>query len=142
MEIVLILLISRMFICIFPLLSITIILYVLFGNTSHINDRFCLLGWLQPLGYSPDPLHPYYSLAVARVCIISYTWKIYWFKLTPSILAKELELSCAVFWFILDCILIFPSLNSILHRSFLFFGLCWKTVGYVCLSAIWPLIDI
>ena len=46
-------LIYRMLIYIFLLLSIIIISYDLFDTMCLINGRFYLLGWPQPLGFSP-----------------------------------------------------------------------------------------
>ena len=45
-------LISGMLIYLFPLLSIIIISYDLFGTMCLLNGRFYLLGWPQPLGFS------------------------------------------------------------------------------------------
>ena len=52
------LLISRMLIYIFLLLSICITFYGLFGDTFLINGRFCLLVWLWLLGFTPPLLKP------------------------------------------------------------------------------------
>ena len=79
-------------------------------------------------------LNQYCSSAVTRVCMLLFTWMISRSLLTPSVLARKLKLSCSVFWFILDYILIFPSMNSI--SQFSSFGLCWNSVD---MSAFLPL---
>ena len=61
--------------------------------------------------------------------MLLFTWMISWSLLVPSmLLARELGLSCAPIWFILDYIIIFPSLNSILYSKFSLLDLCWNTV--------------
>ena len=57
-EISLFLLISRMLIYMFILLSITITFYGLFGNTNLVSGRFCHFGWLWALGFSTHSLTP------------------------------------------------------------------------------------
>ena len=70
-------------------------------------------------------LNPYCSFVITRVCVLYFTCIISWFFITPSMLAKELKLSCAHFWFILDYIVIYLSLKSVSHISFL----PWVFVG-------------
>ena len=65
-AIMLFLLMWRMLIYTFLLLSITITFYVLFGNTNLINRRFCPLGWLWPQGFFLT-LNPYCYFAIVRV---------------------------------------------------------------------------
>ena len=56
----------------------------------------------------------------------------HWSSLVPSMLARELVLSCTLFWFVFEYILIFLSWNSSSHSSILF----WPLLQYswhVCL---------
>ena len=72
-EIMLIQLISSILIYTILFFSLTITFYALFGNTNLISGRFCLFGWLQPLGFLTHLLNPYCSFAIKRVlCVIIY----------------------------------------------------------------------
>ena len=82
--------------------------------------KLLLLGSLQPPGFSNCSLSPYCSFAITVVCILLYPWMISRSLLTPSVLARELKISCTPFWFILDIVLIFPSQNSVSHSCFRF----------------------
>ena len=64
-------LIFRMLIYMFPLLSIIAGFYILFGIMCLISGGFYLLDLPQPLGFSHPSLNPFYSFAVAKVCILS-----------------------------------------------------------------------
>ena len=116
-EIMFFLLILRMLIYIFLLLNITVIFTVCLATQTASVESSCLFGWIWPLGFAPHSLNLYCSYAITRVYMLLYTWKIYWSLLTPGMLTRELRLSCAVFWFILDYILIFQIQNSISHSS-------------------------
>ena len=67
-------LIYRMLIYIFPLLSIIIISYILFGIMCLIIGRFYLLGLLQPLGFLHPSPNLFCPFAIARVCILLPIW--------------------------------------------------------------------
>ena len=78
MVIMLFPLIYRMLIYIFLLLSIIIISYVLFGTMCLISGRFLLLGWPQPLGFSPPELNLFCSFAITRVSVLLSIWMTSW----------------------------------------------------------------
>ena len=63
---------------------------------------------------------PIQHLSHCKVCMLFFTWVICLFLLAPRLLIRELKISCTLFWFILDYILIFPNLTSISHSNFLF----------------------
>ena len=105
-----------MLIYIFPLLNI---LYILFGNTNLVNGRFWYLGWLHLLGFPLHLQNPHWSFANTRVFVL-YIWIISLYWLTQSMLARVYESFCALYYFIMDCIIIFPSLNLISLSTFLF----------------------
>ena len=71
-------LIFRMLIYMFPLLSIIAGFYVLFGIMCLISGGFYLLDLPQPLGFSHPSLNPFYSFAIAKVCILSSILMISW----------------------------------------------------------------
>ena len=128
-EIMLFLLISKMCIYMFLLLSI-IILHGYFGNTNLISGRFYLSGWLWTLGLSLLSLNPYSSIAITRVCVLLFTWTISWSVLNPQTCWQESSnFLWALFWLILVYILNCPSLTVVSHSDFLFLGLCWNIVG-------------
>ena len=116
------LLISRILIYISLLLSITIAFSILFGHSNLISERFCHLGWLWPLRFPPHSLNQYCSIAITRVFMLLFIWMISWSLLALSMLERELKPFCAVYWFVLDYILIFPSLNFVSYSNFLFGG--------------------
>ena len=120
------LLIWRMLIYIFLLLSINIAFYGLFGTTYLITGRFCLLGWPQLLEFSPHLLNPCCCFAIARVCM-SFSWMMDWFVLTPSMLARQLQLSYAPLFF-LGLHINFSKSDLHLKQQFSFVGLYWNTV--------------
>ena len=104
------------------MVSITFIFYGFFAQHN-------LFKWkVLPFGLATAPrdftslTKPILFLWHCMGFLLLYTCMIYWALLTPSMLARELTFSCAVFWFVLDYILIFLSWNS---RSFLF----WAYVG-------------
>ena len=89
-AIMLFILISVMVIYIFLLLSITITVYTLVCNTDFINGRFCHLGQLWDLRFSPYSLNPYYSFPTTRIFVLLFIWMISWSWLTISMLDREL----------------------------------------------------
>ena len=101
------LMILRMLIYIFLLLSITKLLYGLSGNTNLFSWKVLSFGLDQLLGFSLHLLIPYCSFADARVfmlkfiCMLSWTWR------TQSVLAGGHKSICILYWFIVDSILIF-----------------------------------
>ena len=101
-------LISRMLIYIFLLLSIIIIFYDLFGTIHYISGWFCLLGWLQPLGFSQPSLNLSCSFAIARGSILLSIWMTSW---SWFALSGQVRGLAHFYWFILDYILLFPSLT-------------------------------
>ena len=123
----LILLISRILIYVFLLVSINVTFYSLFGNINLNKGRFFLLGLLQSLGFSSHSLNPYCSFAIARVCMLLYTWKISWSLLTSIMLARRLKLSFALLLHLGLHIQFFKSdFHSTQESSF--WGDCWNTV--------------
>ena len=68
------LLISRMLIYIFLLLSITVTCYILFDNTNLISGRFCHLSWLQMLGFSLHLANKCCSFGDAMIFVLLLIW--------------------------------------------------------------------
>ena len=64
------LLISKMLIYIFLLLSVKVIIYILFGNTSLVSGQFCHLGWLMLLEFSIHLLNLYSSFTDTEVFVV------------------------------------------------------------------------
>ena len=60
--------------------------------------------------------------------MLLFTWVISWSLVTPSMLARELKLSCALYWFILEYKLIFSKTKLHLTQQLSFLGMCWVTV--------------
>ena len=120
-------LISRMFIYMFLKLSIIIFFYILFGTVHHISERFYLLGWPQPLGFSQPSLNLSCSFAVTKVSILLSIWMTSWSWFILSGQVRGLTHCCVPYWFTLDYTLFFPSLTFAYLRLF-FLGLCWDTV--------------
>ena len=73
------LLMYRMLIYIFLLLSIVVISYNLFGTMCLISGRFYLLGWLQPLWFLQPSLHLFCSFTIARVSVLLSIWVTSWY---------------------------------------------------------------
>ena len=102
MVIILSLLISRMLVYIFLLLSIIIIFYDLFGTTHHISRRYYLWGWPLTLGF----LQPSLNLSscffdITRVSVLLYIWmaSLSWFALRWQV--RGLSHFCVPYWFAL-----------------------------------------
>ena len=72
----------------FLLLSMTIS-YDLFGTIHHINERFYLLGWLQPLVFSQPPLNLSCSFSIAGVSVLLSIWMTSWSWFTLSEAGKR-----------------------------------------------------
>ena len=81
------------------------------------------LQWLP--WFSPKSLN-YCSFANGRVFMLLFIWMKSLSQLTLSVQARELKSSHALYWFFLDYIIIFLSLDSC--SNFLFLGLCWDTM--------------
>ena len=102
-------LIFRMLIYMFPLSSIIASFYVLFGIMCLISGGFYLLDLPQPLGFSHPSLNPFYSFAVAKVCVLSSIWMISWSLFALSGQVKGHACFCVPCWSVLVYISIFPS---------------------------------
>ena len=102
-------LIFRMCIYMFPLLSIIVSFYILFGVMCLISGGFYPLGLPQPLGFSHPSLNLFCSFAVAKVCILSSIWIISWSLFALSRQVKGYACFCVPCWSILVYISIFPS---------------------------------
>ena len=122
-------LIYRMLIYMFPLLSIIIISYILFGIMCLISGRFCLLGLPHP---SPNL---FCSFAIANICILLSIWMTSRSSFALSRWVRRPTCFCAPCWAILVYISIFPSLTFASLRPLL----SWDNVGilstcqYLCL---------
>ena len=114
------LLIQRMLIHISILLSINSIIFIACLATHTFHCRVLLLGLLQSLGFSLHSLNPDCSFADARVCMLKY---IGWYP-GPDLLKACWQEGMNPFVlsisFILDYILIFPSLDFISLCTFPF----------------------
>ena len=104
-------LIYRMLIYMFPLLSIIIISYILFGIMCLINGRFYLLGLPQPLGFLHPSENLFCSFAITRVCILLSIWMTSWSSFALSRWVRGHACFCVPCWSILVYISIFPSLT-------------------------------
>ena len=129
------LLISRMLVFIFLLLSITIIFYISFGKMNLISGKFIFQLAQTPKAFT-SLTYLYCFFVNTRVFLLLYIWMISWFWLILHVWARGHILFGASDWFILDYTLIFPNLNYVL-LSTLFsrtvFGYSW----HFCISAIW-----
>ena len=77
------------------------------------------------IGFSPHHTYTYIvPLLLHRFFVLLFSWMVSWSLFTLSMLARELEPSGALYWFILDYILNFPSRNSMSCSNFLFFFYC------------------
>ena len=110
------LLISRVLICTFLFLSITIIIYILFGKINLTSRKFCHLHWPQPLGFSPNFLNLYCSFGDARMFVSLYIWTISWSWFALSVWARGH--SCFILPIGLSWVKHFPSLNLFELSSF------------------------
>ena len=126
-------LIYRMLIYMFPLLSIIIISYVLFGIMCLISGRFYLLGLPQPLGFLHSSPNLFRSFAVTKVCILVSICMTSWSSFALRGWVRGHASFCVPYWSILVYISIFPSLTFASLRPLL----SWGYVGI--LSACWYL---
>ena len=128
MVIILSPLISRMLIYIFPFLSIIIIFYDLFGRIYHINGRFYLLGWPQPLQFSQPSLNLSCSFAITRVSILLSFWitSWSWFALCGQV--RELTQFLCTLLVHLELHINFSRSDLCLTQTLCLLGLCWDTV--------------
>ena len=100
-------LIFRMLIYMFPLLSIIAGFFFVWHNVPY--------QWrVLPFGLATAPrvftsLNPFYSFAVAKVCILSSIWMISWSLFALSRQVKGHACFCVPCWSILVYISIFPS---------------------------------
>ena len=128
-------LIYRMPIYIFPLLSIIIVSYILFGIMYLISRRFGLLGLPQPLGFLYSSPNLFCSFAIAKVCILLSISMTSWSSFALSRWVRGHTHFCSPCWSILVYISIFPSLTFASLRPLL----CWGYAGilptcwYLCL---------
>ena len=128
-------LIYRMLIYMFPLLSIIIVSYILFGIMCLISGRFYLLALPQPLGFLCLSPNLFCSFAIAKVCILLSIWMTSWYLFTLNGQVRGHTLFCVPCWPALVYISIFPSLTFMSLRPLL----SWGYVGvlsacqYLCL---------
>ena len=130
------LLISRLLIWIFLLLSIIIIFYILFGKRILISRRFCHLCWPWPLGFLLFFLNSFCSFANTRAFVWLSIWIISWSWFTLNMQPRGHNLFCAPYLFILGYTLIFTSHNFVSLSMFGFLD-CFGIEWYVCISAFW-----
>ena len=71
-------LIYRMLIYMFPLLSIIVVFYILFGIMCLISGRFYLLALPQSLGFSHPSPNLFCSFTVVKVCVLLSIWMTSW----------------------------------------------------------------
>ena len=116
------LLIYRMLIYIFPLLSIIIVSYILFGIMGLISGRFYLLGLLQPLGFLHPSQNLYCSFATTRIYILLFIWMTSWSSFTLSRWVGGHICFCIPCWSILVYISNFPSQTFASLRPFVSWG--------------------
>ena len=114
--------IYRILIYMFPLLSIIIIFYVLFGIMCLISGRFYPLSLPQPLGF----LHPlqnlFCSFAIARACILLSIWMTSWSLFALSGQVRGHTCFCVPCWSILVYTSVFPSQTFASLSPLLFWG--------------------
>ena len=99
--------------------------YVLFGIMCLISGGFCLLDLPQPLGFSHPSLNLFCSFAIAKICILSSIWMIFWSLFTLSRQVKGHARFCVPCWSVLVYISIFPSQTFASLSPLLF----WCCVG-------------
>ena len=121
--------------------------YLHFPIVKHHHNflQFVWLHWLYqwtvlPFVLATTPgvfstLSPYCSFVITRICVLLFTWMISWSLLTPSMLARQLILSCAHFWFHLCLDINFSKSNLHLMQCFLSFVPVLEYSRHVSLSA-------
>ena len=115
-------LIYRMLIYMFPLLSIIIISYMLFGIMCLVSGRFYLYGLPQPLWYLCPSPNLFCSFAITKVCILLSIWMTSWSLFALSGWVRGHACFCVLSWSTLVYITIFPSLTFTSLRPLLFWG--------------------
>ena len=125
-------LIHRMLIYIFPLLSIIIVSYVLFGIMCLISGRCYPLGLL---GFLCPSSNLFCSFAITEVCILLSIWMTSWSSFALSGQVRGHACFCVPCWSVLVYISIFSKADLHLSQTFSFLGLCWDTV---CMSVSLP----
>ena len=121
-------LIYRMLIYMFPLLSIIIIFYVLFGVMCLISGRFYLLGLPQPLGFLHPSPNLFCSFAVTKICILLSIWMTSWSLFALKWAGKRAHLFLCSLLVHLGLHINFSKSDLCLSQTFCFLGLCWDTV--------------
>ena len=91
--------------------------------------KVLLFGLAMAPKVSSHILNPYCFFVITRVSVLLFIWMIAWSLLILSALAREVKL-CGLHWFVLDYI--FPSLNSVSHRNFLFWDCV--VIHWICQS--------
>ena len=102
-------LIYRMLIYMFPLLSIIIVFYILFGVMCLTSGRFYLLGLPQPLGFLHTSQNLFCSFVIAKVCILLSFWMTSWSLFTLSGQVRGHTYFCVPCWSVLVYTPIFAS---------------------------------
>ena len=128
-------LIYRMLIYMFPLLSIIVVSYILFGVMCLISGRFYLLGLPQPLWCLRSPPNLFCSFVITKVCILLSIWMTSWSSFALSMWVRGHTCFCVPCWSILVYISIFPSLTFASVRPLLSWGYVGilSTCQYLCL---------
>ena len=108
--------------------------YNVFGAICHISVKFNHLGWPQSQEFSQPSLNISCFLAIKTVCVLLSIWMTSWSWFTLSVQVRRLIHFCALNWFALDFLLIFPSL-TLPHSYFLFFGVMLGYYPYVSIFA-------
>ena len=128
MVIMLFPLIYRMLIYVFPLLSIIIISYVLFGVMCLISGRFYLLGLLQPLGFLCPLTNPILFLCHHKgLHIVIYLDDIL-VLVHSKWVDKRAHLFLCSLLVHLGLHINYSKSDLCLPQNFSFLGLCWDTV--------------
>ena len=120
----------RMLIYMFPLLSIIIVSYILFGRMYLFSRRFCLLGLPQPLGFLCSSPNLFCSFAITKVCILLSIWMTSWSLFALRWQVRGLTCFCVPCWSILVYISIFPSRTFASLKPLLFWG--YVGILYAC----------
>ena len=73
-----------------------------------------------PLGFPLDLQKPYCSFADARAFVLMYVWMTSWSSLTQNMPIRGHKSFCALYWFVLDYMSMFPGLHLISFSTFPF----------------------
>ena len=119
----------------FPLFSMIIVSYILFGIMCLINGRFYLLGLPKPLGFLNPSQNLFCSFAITRTCVLLFIWMTSWSLFALSGQVRGHAYFCVPCWSFLCSLLVcfglhinFSKSDLHLSQSFTFLGLCWDTV--------------